>query len=220
MVSPPLAARLSSSVVLLGGVYDAQEAERWRAWLSNEERNCLQDFGSERRRRAFLTGRAVARRLLATELSLRPSDVPLRRADDGAVDVVGTDWHLSIAHSGDRALAAAAPHRVGSDVERLKPRDPDVARFLLHPDERALLDALPYDRNRTLLLLWTLKEAPLKARRSGFRLSPKALRLTVDAEAQTATAVVGDAERWTVSFAAWDDYWTSVAVPSAGASSP
>lgn len=213
MVSPPLASRLSPDVALLGGVYEEQKAARWRSWLSDEERDCIREFGANRRRQHFLTGRAVARRLLATQLSLRPPDVPLRRAEDGAVDVEGTDWWLSIAHSGDRALAVAARHRVGSDVERLKPRDPEVARFLLHPDERDLLDALPYDRNRALLLLWTLKEATLKGRRSGFRTSPKSLRLTVDAEAQSATAVVEEGGRWRISFAPWDDYWTSVAVP-------
>jgi len=215
MVSPPLASRLAADVALLGGVYDERQTARWRSWLSGEEGECIQSFGSEQRRRHFLTGRAVARQLLSDQLGVSPAAVPLRRAEDGAVDVEEANWRLSIAHSGNRALAVAARHPVGGDVERLTPRDPEVARFLLHPDERDLLDTLPYDRNRTLLLLWTLKESVLKARRTGFRMSPKALRLTVEAEAQTATAVVDGAERWMVSFASWDDYWTSVAVPEA-----
>jgi 4'-phosphopantetheinyl transferase len=199
--------------MLLGGLYDEPATAQWRTWLSDAERERIDGFGSERRRRAFLMGRAVARHLLSDPLGVPPAAVPLRRAEDGAVDVPGTDWHLSIAHSGDRALAAAARYPIGADLERIVPRNPDVARFLLHPDERDLLDTLPYDRNRALLLLWVLKEATLKARRSGFRTSPKALRLTMNPEAQTATAVVEETERWTVPFAAWDEYWTAVAEP-------
>lgn len=214
MQTPPLAPRLSSEVTLLGSLYDESAAVQWRTWLSDEEREQIGGFGSERRRRAFLMGRAVARRLLADLLEVPPAAVPLRRAEDGAVDVPGTDWHVSIAHSGDRALAAAARHRIGADLERIRPRDPAVARFLLHPDERDLPDALPYDRNCALLLLWVLKEAALKARRSGFRTSPKAVRLTVEPSAQTATAVVEGEERWTMSFAPWDDFWTAVAGPT------
>lgn len=213
MLPLPLASRLSSDVVLRGVLYDEQETDRWRSWLSEEEQACMADFGSKKRCRAFLMGRAVARRLLSDHLDVPPAAVPLRRAEDGAVDVSAGDWRVSIAHSGDRALAAAARGPVGSDVEHVKPRDPAVARFLLRPDERNLLDRLPYDRNWSLLLLWSLKEATLKARRSGFRVSPKALRLTVDADAQTATAVVEGAEQWALSFAAWDDYWTAVATP-------
>ncbi|MFO8100125.1 MAG: 4'-phosphopantetheinyl transferase superfamily protein [Salinibacter sp.] len=213
MVSPPLASRLSSGVFLLGGVYDDDAAPRWQGWLSEEEHDRWRGFGSDRRRCAFLAGRAVARRLLASRMGLVPADVPLRRAEDEAVDVVGTDWHVSIAHSGDRALAAAARHRVGSDLERVISRDPAVARFLLRPDERDLLEALPYDRNRTLLLLWTLKESVLKARRTGFRTSPKAVHLSVDAAAHTARARVQGEEHWAVFFAPWDRYWTAVAVP-------
>ncbi|MFP4229169.1 MAG: 4'-phosphopantetheinyl transferase family protein, partial [Salinivenus sp.] len=208
MVSPPLASRLPSSVSLLGVIYDETSIPRWRDWLSEEERGRLMSFGSDQRKEAFLAGRAVARRLLGAKMDVAPAKVPLRRAEDGAVDVVGTDWHVSIAHSGPRALAAAARHNVGGDVERIVPRDPEVARFLLRPDERDLLDTLPYDRNRALLLVWTLKESVLKARRTGFRTSPKGLRLTVNAAAETATAIVEQTERWTVSFATWDDYWT------------
>jgi len=161
--------------------YADEQVGTWRTWLSTEEHRCLQSFGSEKRRREFMVGRAAARQLIGHCLDLAPSEVSLAVADDGAVDVRGGDLHLSIAHSGPHAVAVAAPHPVGVDLEAVVERDRSLIRFLLHPDERErVMQLFPYDTVPTIVLLWTLKESVLKARRSGFRLSPKKLRLDLD----------------------------------------
>lgn len=170
-----------STVQVLTKTYAEEHVEMWRSWLSMEERRCLQSFGSEKRRREFTLGRAAARQLVGQHLDLAPSEVPLVVADDGAVDVVGRDLHLSIAHSGPHAVATLAPHPVGVDLEAVVERDHSLIRFLLHPDERdRVMRLFPYDTAPTIVLLWTLKESVLKARRSGFRLSPKKLRIDLE----------------------------------------
>jgi len=209
-----LAARLPEAVALEGLTYAACHAAEWEAWLSEEERACRKSFGAAKRQREFLAGRAAARRLLARTLQADPSDVPLRMAGDGAVNVGAEPWHVSLAHSGLHAVAACAPHPVGIDLEQIQPRDPALRRFLFASDRRDVPDALPYDANTALLLCWTLKEAVLKARRSGFRTSPKDLRLAIDADAQRARVDVQGGDAWQVAYAQVAACWCAVAWPA------
>jgi 4'-phosphopantetheinyl transferase len=214
MTVDSLRRRLPASVFLSAVTHDEDEAVAWREWLSAEEQECVAAFGSAKRRREFVAGRAAARRLLADRLDTTPAEVPLRRAADEAVDVEAPGWHVSIAHSGPHALAACARHRLGVDLERIQPRDPAIARFLFAPDDRGLPDTLPYEAPAALILCWALKEATLKARRSGFRTSPKDLHLTVEPGGQTARVEVAEGGRWTVVYARLDGYWGAVAVPA------
>lgn len=179
------------------------------------EREIAAAFGSEKRRREFALGRMTARALLAERLGLDESAVPLRIAADGAPEV-DAPLHVSIAHASTAersiAVAAAAPHAVGADIELIRPRRPDLYRFLLHPDDFGLLDALPHEHDAAQVLLWTLKEAVLKARRSGFRTSPKAIRLAIESGSDTAEARLGD-ERWALRYARRDGCFVAVAFP-------
>ena len=215
MTIDALADRLPADVGLRAVTYHAAAAARWSSWLSAEERDCIESFGAESRRQEFVAGRAAARRLLADRLETTPDRVPLRRAGDGGVDVEGHHWYVSIAHSGPCALAACAPHRVGADLEHIQPRDPKIVEFLFSPPDRGLVERLPYAFDAALILCWTLKESVLKGRRSGFRTSPKALRLAVDPEAKTAAVEVDGDRPWHVYYARPDEYWAAVAVPEA-----
>lgn len=209
-----LARRLPSSVRVLSVTYEDEKVGVWAEWLSEDERACIDSFGAASRRREFMAGRAAARQLLSDELGLVPSSVPLRRADDDAVDVEGHSCFLSIAHSGPHAVAACSEHRVGVDIEHIEPRDPAVARFLFPPEERDVIGRLPYDADAALVLCWSLKEAVLKGRRSGFRTSPKGVHLEVDPDAETAHADVDGGRPWTLFFARESGYWITVALPS------
>jgi 4'-phosphopantetheinyl transferase len=196
MNTDALSHRLPADVRVQGITYDAAKRDQWRTWLSGAERRCMDGFGAESRCRDFLAGRAAARQLLSDVLQVDPKEVPLRRADDEAVDVERGDWHVSIAHSDGRALAVCARHPVGGDLEQIQPRDPGIADFLFHADDQGLVDELPYSDSASLILCWALKEAVLKARRSGFRTSPKALRLSVRPGEETAHVRVEGGGEW------------------------
>jgi len=213
MTADLLSSRLPSTVSLRAVTYDADAARTWGTWLSAEEEACLDTFGAESRRREFVAGRAAARQLLSDPLSVPPAAVPLRRDADGGVSVEAASWHVSIAHSGPHALAAAAGHAVGVDLESIQPRDPAVADFLFDPADRDWPGRLPYDFDAALILCWVLKEATLKARRSGFRTSPKDLQLAVDPGAETATVRVEGGREWRLVYARLGAYWGAVASP-------
>ncbi len=191
--------------------YDADRAEAWKALLAPEEQARRDAFPAARRRRAFLLGRAAARTLLAERLDVAPCAVMLRVAANGCVEVPGTSWHLSIAHAGAEAVAAVAPRPLGVDIEQVKPRPERLRRFVLHPDERERFARLPLETDDALALWWTLKEAVLKARRSGLRVAPGRLRVAVDWPARSARIAVDDTEHWQARFDGHDGTYLSVA---------
>ncbi len=194
--------------------FDAAQTRVWLRLLSADERARYDAFPVEKRQREFLLGRVALRTLLADRLDRPPAAIRLEITDEGAVEVPGAALHVSIAHSRDRAVAAASPRRVGVDLEHVTTVKPEVVDFVLQPDEQALLDTLPMDRDRAFILCWTLKEAALKALQTGFLRSPKKVRLAIDPDAWQATATAWDESVWTVCYTPGDDAFLSVAYPS------
>jgi len=202
---------LPSDIAIRWMTHDPAQAEALTALLTPEEQDRMAAFSHAGRRRAFVLGRAAARTLLAERLGVTPANVPLRVAEDGGVDVDGAAIRLSIAHSGEHAVAAIAPHTIGIDLERIAPRHEGLPRFLLHPDEYAAFDALPLGHTASLILCWTLKEATLKALRTGFRLSPKKLRLEIDLPTQSARVHFANRSPMHLRFEERDGYYVAVA---------
>ncbi len=195
--------------------FDVEHIERWEALLSPEEAGRAARFTRAKRREEFVLGRAAARLLLSQRIGTDPGDVALEVAESGAVDVIGADLHISIAHSGDHAVAAAGPRMLGVDIEAIAARHVDLAGFMLHPEEHHLIESIPLDDERTHILCWTLKEATLKAMRTGLRISPKKLRLNLDLDAERALVHVDGGATWTVHFEEWDDYFVALAFDGA-----
>ncbi len=203
--------QLPTDIAIRWMTYDPAQAGVLEALLSSEERVQVARYSHAGRRRSFTLGRAAARTLLAERLGLGPAQVPLRVAEDGGIDVDATAVTLSIAHSGAHAVAAIAERAVGIDLERIAPRHKNLPRFLLHPDEYPAFDALPLDAERTAILYWTLKEATLKALRTGFRLSPKKLRLEIDLPAQSALVHIVERPPMHLRFEERQAYYLAVA---------
>ncbi|PEN06700.1 hypothetical protein CRI93_08650 [Longimonas halophila] len=191
-------------------------ADGQQALLDPQERARCRTFGSTDRRRSFVAGRTALKTLVARHTGQAPGAVRVHVADDGSLSVDGP-LHVSLAHSDAWAVAVLAPVPIGIDLEQIQPRDAAVARFLFAPDDRDTLHALPGTPNEQLVLAWTLKEAVLKARRSGFRCSPKTIQLQVDAEAQTARAIVTRTtphDHWQLAFGRRHGYWWAWATPA------
>ena len=185
--------------------------------LTSDERRRLATFRHVDRRRQFVLGRTAARRLAAARLGCAPAAVLLSLDDDGAPHL--GDAFVSIAHGGrgDAAVGAAAlaDRAVGIDVEVVARRRPDLWTRILRSEEQSLLDALGGPTDDAQTLVWTLKEAVLKAQRTGFRAGGRSVRL--DLHADGAPPEVGDATAasdqgdWRLRFGRIGVVWVAVA---------
>ncbi|GAB5519265.1 MAG: 4'-phosphopantetheinyl transferase superfamily protein [Rhodothermales bacterium] len=206
---------LPSSITIKRLVYQAEQVASYLDVVSEVERARIETFGSEKRQHEHLLGRVALRQLVAEHTGATPQGVNLHVPKGGWVEVDVSPCWLSVSHSGDHAFAALATHPVGVDIEMRRTVRDDLHRFLLHREEYWYLDywetamggSGSYDD--TLIRLWSIKEAVLKARRTGFRMSPKKIRIKYLA-ADEARLKVGK-EEWCVAYGldthAWAVAW-------------
>lgn len=124
--------------------------EEAACWVTDEELRLAATFGSERRRREYLSWRAVVRRQLGREVEIAYNEV-------GAPYLVGRSEHLSVAHGADRVAVVIADHAVGIDIERLDRRFEQIRSRYLTPAEEQLSDDPHF-----LAVAWCAKEALYK----------------------------------------------------------
>ncbi|MET9960480.1 4'-phosphopantetheinyl transferase superfamily protein [Streptomyces sp. NPDC006326] len=139
--------------------------------LRGEEAARRARFVHPRDRHRYTAGRLGLRRLLGAYLGQEPDEVVFVRqpctvcgGPSGRPAPAVPGLHFSLSRSADLVLYAVGRTPVGVDVEASSPTDVDDAvRDLLHPQERAELDALaPAERREAFLRCWTRKEAYLK----------------------------------------------------------
>ncbi|HET7291827.1 MAG TPA: 4'-phosphopantetheinyl transferase superfamily protein [Vicinamibacteria bacterium] len=137
--------------------------------LDGDERARAARFRNAEARDRFLAGRGLLRALLGERLGRPPGAVRLRLEANGRPVLADPDARVrfSVSHAGDRVVVALADRDVGVDIERLRPLPDalDLARRFFAAGEVAVLASEPLDRRADVfLVLWTRKEALLKAR--------------------------------------------------------
>ena len=135
-------------------------------WLSDAERTRAARFAVPEAHARFVVGRGLARRTLARLTGLAPGAVPLAELPSGKPVVAVEGPRFSLAHSGERVVAAFAWRRdVGVDVEQLRPRDEVrlAARHFRAAEHAAIAAVGGEARARLFTRCWTRKEALLKA---------------------------------------------------------
>ena len=161
-----------------GKILDAEELERAGRFLRAEDRE------------RYTAAHIGLRQLLGGYLGMEPSGVPFTRENcpgcggpHGRPAVAGGGGpHFSLSHSAGLVLLAFAATPVGVDVEEI-PAPGVVAELreaILHPGERAELDALPpADRAAAFGRCWARKEAYLKGTGAGLADNPDRTRVGV-----------------------------------------
>ena len=150
-------------------------------WLMPPELAVLESWPSPKRRAEWLAGRLAVKRLLRESFDIDP--LVCRIGRDGVAPVIrGSELPeivLSLSHSGGLGAASfceAAEGEVGVDVQRIRPVHRRLAARVFTKQEREQIDG----QEESLLLLWALKEAAIKARRQpwGRALCDLEVRLT------------------------------------------
>ncbi len=215
---PGLSARLVTEAEATASTATASTATA--SALTPAEAERMAGFGHPSRRSQFLLGRVAARTLAGERLGVAARDVPLTVGADGAPELPRLG--VSIAHTGrdgaSAALAAVADRAVGVDLERIAARRPDLWRRILASSETHLLDQLGGPTDTVQTLLWTLKEAVLKAQRTGFRAGGTSVEVRLDpsqgvpeAGAPGWASATAQGVRWSLAFGRHADLWLAVA---------
>jgi 4'-phosphopantetheinyl transferase len=158
-------------------------------WLTLAERVHLDTLRIPKRRDEWRLGRWTAKgalALYADRSDLVPSRIAILADDSGVpaalIDGVRAPMTLSISHAGGRALCTVAPADIalGCDLEQIEPRSEIFVRDYFTPAECALVDrATGAQQARLVTLIWSAKEAALKALREGLRLDTRVVEIDV-----------------------------------------
>lgn len=200
------------------------------AWLAAAERAVLARLGVPKRRGDWLLGRWAARRaLVEAGEAEREADVSVLAAPSGAPEafLLGrrAPVALSLTHSHGVAVAALAPAGVllGVDLERVEARSGVFLADWFTPAEQAFAAAGEAgEPGLAATLVWSAKEAVMKALREGLRIPPKAIEVApspgpADGEWRPFDARGPGAEEWRGWWRAEEGFVLAVAArPSCG----
>ncbi len=141
-----------------------------RETLSGDEIERSRRFVFDKDRNRFMVARTLLRQLLSSYTSEEPAKIRFSYNPQGKPSIAG-DLSFNLSHSGDMAVFACCLHReIGIDLEMVKPVDDPLhmAGLVFTDEETGLLQRLPEEqKNRFFFMIWTRKEALLKAAGAG-----------------------------------------------------
>jgi 4'-phosphopantetheinyl transferase len=183
-----------------GDAYDQLEAT-----LSQDERARASRFRFESDQKHFIAARGILRNLLGRYLNELPSAIEFSYGPHGkpALRLQGANTPVSfnLSHSHGLALLAFSDmSEVGIDLEQVRPNFAvdEIAERFFSPREIAECCALPPEhRAERFFLLWTRKEAYIKARGGGLQISLDSFSFSL-APGQHETLQSDDSWRWSV----------------------
>ena len=181
----------------------AAEVDGSAAMLSTDEQARAARFRFDRDRHVFVTARAALRRLLAACTDVAPTQLMFNYNAFGKPALAGAPLDFNVSHSdGAVAIALCRAGRIGVDIERVAAERAalDAAHRYFSPSEWCALQAhAPETRHEAFFVLWTLKEAFVKANEQGLSIPLDSFSITVSADAAAIhlqSARADDVRRW------------------------
>ena len=194
-------------------------------WLTREERRVYAAWNSDTRRAEWLAGRLAAKKLLQAELGLGPLAWSVGR-DGVAPAINGGDFSgtlLSLSHSAGMGAATLsdryAEGSAGVDVQRIRPVHPGLCARVFTEGEREQIASIfgRKDDPAGMLLLWSLKEAAIKARRRAWGRSLQSIDVRLTDTEHGKIFLPGESPL-TAQFARAGEWWLARAVRPAAQS--
>jgi 4'-phosphopantetheinyl transferase len=193
-----------------------------QALLSDDERARQRSFVSPDLRRRFGAARAGLRTLLGRHLDLDPRRLAFSANEFGKPRLAGDGQvHFNLSHCEERAvLAISDTAEVGIDLECERPIEHvDLAKRYFHPNEVTAIAASPdeAEQRRAFFLVWTLKEAVVKALGTGLSTPLDSFEIAIGVPMpRLAVAPEGAPRTWWLHAAMADGYCRALAVPGVG----
>ena len=171
-----------------------------KTWLTERELAVLHQWRSQIRQAEWLAGRLAAKRLFSEELRIAPLSWSVGR--DGVAPALDglTLPHvtLSLSHSGGMGAATFSNLQTegsaGIDIQRIRPAHPGLCARVFTPGERAQIAERfgTEDSAEGMLLLWSLKEAAIKARRLPWGCSLQSLEVRLGSAGSSDIVLPGE----------------------------
>lgn len=192
-----------------------------QALLADDERARQRSFVSPELRRRFGAARAGLRTLLGRHLDRDPRSLAFATNEFGKPRLAGDGQvHFNLSHCEERAVLAVSNVEVGIDLERDRPIEHvDLAKRYFHPNEVAAITASrdEMEQRRAFFLVWTLKEAVVKALGTGLSTPLDSFEVAIGASTpRLAVAPEGAPRTWWLHAAMADGYCCALAVPGVG----
>ena len=203
---------------LQGGPFVGDDAQ---ALLSDDERARQRSFVSPELRRRFGAARAGLRTLLGRHLDRDPRSLAFATNEFGKPRLAGDGQvHFNLSHCEERAVLAVSDAEVGIDLERDRPIEHvDLARRYFHANEVAAITASrdEAEQRRAFFLVWTLKEAVVKALGTGLSTPLDSFEIAIGTSTpRLAIAPEGAPQTWWLHAAMANGYCCALAVPGVG----
>lgn len=185
------------------------------ALLSAEERAVVASRVFECHQREQLVARALSRTLLGRALGILPAALRFQKNAYGRPELVTPGGlHFNITHTVELIAIGLADSSIGIDAEPLAraPQILEVARSVFTEVELAGLEALDHgERARHAVLLWTAKEAYMKALGMGFACPPQSFGIDVEGSQVRLRGSAGT--QWALTFQTLEDHGIATCAP-------
>ncbi len=171
---------------------DREQLPEELGWLTPRERERLEGFRFDKRRRDWLLGRWAAKNALLAisglpkrnirrfEIASAPNGAPMPKLDGWPYRV-----GLSLSHSHDRAFSAVSRGTtvLGCDIELVEPRSEVFVETYFTESEREHVDDVsPSFRDSLVTKIWSAKESTLKAMRTGLQADTRSVEVIDDGD--------------------------------------
>lgn len=122
-------------------------------------------FKKEEDRKRSLAGEFLIKKILTEDFAIE--NPIISRNEKGQPIIEDTDIFISIAHSGDLAVAAADRKPIGIDAEKIKLRNLKLAEKICLPQEKEYIFSCEDNVLNRFYEIWTGKEAYFKKTGTG-----------------------------------------------------
>jgi len=191
--------------------------DRYRSYLSPDERERASRYRFERHARRFVVARGSLRALLASYLHERPADLAFAVSPYGKPRLWGREGlQFNTTHSHELALCAVGRQELGIDVEWVRPLPSmmHIASQSFHPREVVGLRQMGGDGvERAFFRCWSRKEAYIKAVGQGLSIPLDSFAVSIGDDACLLESGGESADGWRiVNLDAGPDYAAALAV--------
>ncbi len=167
-----------------------EDIQNLEGYFSYKELSEYHKFLVPKRKMEWLASRILVKRLVVNSidpaLALSPRSITIRKMPSGAPYIfvvgIGKMGRLSLSHSNDGVLAAFSPdaaYPFGVDLELIEARSPLLVADYFTDMEINWMNSTPReDKDFLVNLVWSAKEAYLKALGKGLQLDTRRVEIT------------------------------------------